>query len=427
VWLFAAVLLSLACSGGSGVSDAQGPEIEVAVDAADTGWDEAGADADGWSKPDGEAASDGADADLPKTPDTPASEPTAGEATADADGSDTPAAPHDAEPEADSPAPSDDVAPPDLGEAASLDAYEPECTADADCADDDPCTVDTCTAGACVRVVAADASPCDNGDPCTAGDTCVGGACVAGAPVGCDDGNACTTDQCGPGAGCSHWPRTGTACDDGDPCTGGDACLDGACQAGALNACPVCPDAACSAPYETCADCPADCGACVEDCAAPGDEDLDGLADCADPECASSAACLPAACLGYLPLGCGDSLWGNPGVDHLSGYDACSNTAGGDGEDDIYAVTLPPGTTQVAVTLDIDDTGGILTDGDDLDVYVLKGACAASACVAAATSSSYTETVSASGAPGDVFYVVVELYSLGFWGYGDYTISLDCY
>ena len=37
---------------------------------------------------------------------------------------------------------------------------------------------------------------CDDGDPCTANDTCDGALCVAGTPLDCSDGNACTTDTC---------------------------------------------------------------------------------------------------------------------------------------------------------------------------------------------------------------------------------------
>ena len=45
--------------------------------------------------------------------------------------------------------------------------------------------------------------------------------------MNCDDGNACTTDQCLPlMTGCDYSFNT-DACDDGDACTSGEVC-DGA-------------------------------------------------------------------------------------------------------------------------------------------------------------------------------------------------------
>ncbi len=303
-----------------------------------------------------------------------------------------------------------------------------ECATDADCDDGDPCSLDLCAAGACGHAPAPEQSPCSDGDPCTAGDTCSGGACLPGGPVSCDDGNPCTLDECGVGGGCSHWALAGRACDDGDPCTVGDACLGGACQPGPQDACPVCPDSACSgAPYETCVECPADCGACAEACTGGVDDDLDGLTDCADPECANGPDCLPAACQDLVTLACGGSADGSPGGDSLSDYTGCSSAGGGYGDDDVYRVVLPEGSTLLTATLYISDSGGIIAEADDLDLYVLRDACSAAACVDAATSSSQVEEVSADGTPGQVFYVVVELYSLGFWGYGDYTLYIDCY
>jgi hypothetical protein len=54
-------------------------------------------------------------------------------------------------------------------------------------------------------------------------------------PADCDDGDACTVDQCDPLSGCSWIPLD---CDDGDPCT--------------LDAC----DAVAGCVYQTIPDCP---------------------------------------------------------------------------------------------------------------------------------------------------------------------------
>lgn len=52
----------------------------------------------------------------------------------------------------------------------------------------------------------------------------------------CNDSNPCTEDACvgkGGGAdGCSHMPKDGFVCDDGDPCTVGDSCQGGTCKVG---------------------------------------------------------------------------------------------------------------------------------------------------------------------------------------------------
>lgn len=126
------------------------------------------------------------------------------------------------------------------------------------CDDADPCTrADACLAGACTGVpvdcsspddchldaecdpatgrcgpneVAADGTPCEDGDLCTIGDTCGGGACVTGQLVDCEI-NQCVSGACDPSSGrCSGVPLPdGTPCDDGTVCTIGEVCLEGAC------------------------------------------------------------------------------------------------------------------------------------------------------------------------------------------------------
>jgi hypothetical protein len=95
------------------------------------------------------------------------------------------------------------------------------------CADNNPCTDDSCSAVlGCLFV--PNVSPCDDGDDCTAGDTCSAGKCVTGKALSCNDGNACTADSCTDGIGCVHVP-TPAICDDGNECTLNDFCVDGAC------------------------------------------------------------------------------------------------------------------------------------------------------------------------------------------------------
>ena len=170
------------------------------------------------------------------------------------------------------------------------------------CSDDDPCTDDGCDpATGCIHASSSGA-PCDDGDACTAADTCQTGAC-GGAAIPCDDGDPCSVDGCDPGAGCTHDPASGAACDDGSACTAGDVCVDGAC-AGALVGCDddePCTDDGCD-PQTGCAHAPRTGVVCD-----------DGSA------CTSGDACLAGACVG-APVSCDD---GDPCTD-----DDC-DTAGG--------------------------------------------------------------------------------------------------
>jgi cysteine-rich repeat protein len=56
---------------------------------------------------------------------------------------------------------------------------------------------------------------CADADVCDGAETCDGaGHCQGGMPLVCDDGDACTRDECDPGAGCLHEPRPATNCAD---------------------------------------------------------------------------------------------------------------------------------------------------------------------------------------------------------------------
>ena len=126
------------------------------------------------------------------------------------------------------------------------------------CDDGNPCTVDdTCTDGACLgvpldvddgnectddgcdpangEVHVFNTLACEDGDACTVGDVCSDGVCTSGPdPLDCDDDNQCTTDSCDPQAGCVQTPTT-DACDDGDACTQGDTCHDSQCVGNAVD------------------------------------------------------------------------------------------------------------------------------------------------------------------------------------------------
>ena len=95
------------------------------------------------------------------------------------------------------------------------------------CDDDNDCTEDMCAGEEGCTNVLLDSGSCDDNNPCTVADHCVEGSCV-GDQVDCDDNNACTDDSCTELGGCLH-DANANACDDGDPCTLADQCLDGDC------------------------------------------------------------------------------------------------------------------------------------------------------------------------------------------------------
>jgi N-acetylneuraminic acid mutarotase len=103
------------------------------------------------------------------------------------------------------------------------------------CNDNNACTTDSCNpATGCAYV--NNTNSCSDGDACTTGDTCSGGTCRAGAPLVCNDNNACTTDTCNPATGCVYTNNT-NSCSDGNACTAGDTCSGGSCHAGPPVAC----------------------------------------------------------------------------------------------------------------------------------------------------------------------------------------------
>ena len=96
----------------------------------------------------------------------------------------------------------------------------------ATCDDGKSCTDDSCDKkNGCT--VSHNTAPCSDGSACTAGDKCGGGVCQGGPPKSCDDGNACTKDECDPKQGCNH-----AALGDGTVCNPGNkagACVSGKC------------------------------------------------------------------------------------------------------------------------------------------------------------------------------------------------------
>lgn len=175
------------------------------------------------------------------------------------------------------------------------------------CFEDGHCPGGKCTASlVCVECTQdLDCGKAGLCDPLT--HTCVGDCSE---DANCDDQNICTLDHCEAGA-CTYAPEPGTTlCEDGDACTLQDACSDGKCQPGNLDpAC--CEPVKCGtflAPADTTGDgcddtcfcpdgtLPNDKGECVctaEPSCPKGsigvDEDKDG--------CVESCTCVSADCL----------------------------------------------------------------------------------------------------------------------------------
>lgn len=73
------------------------------------------------------------------------------------------------------------------------------CLVNADCDDNEVCTVDVCSGGVCVYSAAIAA--CDDGDACTTFDACINGVCVGTPIADCDSTNPpiISIDICGTG------------------------------------------------------------------------------------------------------------------------------------------------------------------------------------------------------------------------------------
>jgi hypothetical protein len=96
------------------------------------------------------------------------------------------------------------------------------------CDDGNLCTIDSCDpATGCVATPNVGAS-CSDGNLCNGNETCNAiGACTAGTPLSCNDGQSCTNDSCDPSLGCAHTPTPGSSCSDGNPCNGFETCTAG--------------------------------------------------------------------------------------------------------------------------------------------------------------------------------------------------------
>jgi hypothetical protein len=125
-----------------------------------------------------------------------------------------------------------------------------------------------------VCALSTDGSLCDDRQPCTIDDACINHVCV-GTPVAdgrsCTDGNVCTgPDQCLAGVCVGAMLADGTACTDDDACTDPDLCQLGGCVAGGARAC----DDGDPCTLDTCVS-PGGCVFSPRECVMPADAGVD--------------------------------------------------------------------------------------------------------------------------------------------------------
>jgi len=216
------------------------------------------------------------------------------------------------------------------------------------CDDGNPCTVDTCVAGACVHTPVdcskftnacnvgvcsggtCSAQPtneggaCLSGDLCTTDDTCASGVCVPGPAVDCDDGDVCTADSCDATSGACINAKIDGCCHDNTECPENLVCVDNVCVD---NPNPECAGANCST-FIPCSSSNPDCvcgtteaggGFCV-----PGSTGCAGLTDCTNgqSDCAVDEVCLVGTCCGNnvcVPLDLNGSCPADTGAKNSAG------------------------------------------------------------------------------------------------------------
>ncbi len=138
--------------------------------------------------------------------------------------------------------------------------------------------------GGAVWIDDFEVNPCDDGNACT-DDDCDAASGCANEPIDCDDGDPCTTDTCNAG-NCAHTPLF---CDDGLFCNGVDTCDPAVgCVPGA---------APCADPTPVCDEDNDQCVECLVD------------ADCAAGETCPNNTCVMLAC--QTPADCDDGLFCN--------------------------------------------------------------------------------------------------------------------
>ena len=178
--------------------------------------------------------------------------------------------------------------------------YQPACTSDEDCDDGDACTIDACDLD--THICQYGLLVCDDGVFCNGVEICVDGDCLRGQTPDCDDGFDCTTDGCDSETDtCIHIPDD-ASCDNGAYCDGTELCdVDLGCQSGAPVGCDdgvACTIDICDDIIDACTHVPHD-AACDNGLYCDGREYCDLVEGCqlgAPPVCTDGIACTDDAC-----------------------------------------------------------------------------------------------------------------------------------
>ena len=212
-----------------------------------------------------------------------------------------------------------------------IDCDDPDCTG-LGCDDGDACTTgDTCSNRICVGAPLF----CPDTNLCTE-DSCDPASGCVHTPIDCDDRNFCTEDSCDPASGCVHTPIpgcgeicnnsidddrdqlidcddpdcNGLGCDDGDACTTNETCSNRTCVGGTPLVCAdrnLCTDDSCNS-ATGCVYTPRDCddrNVCTADSCNPASGCVHTAIDCDDRDACTADSCNPASgCVHTAIPGC---------------------------------------------------------------------------------------------------------------------------
>lgn len=197
-----------------------------------------------------------------------------------------------------------------------------QCSTNAECSDDNVCTNDICSSGACSH--SNNTASCSDGNACTVGDSCSAGSCHSGSAPDCSNaGDQCNTASCDPSGlegNCSiQTPRpNGTTCNDDLFCTVNDVCTGGVCSGDAKD---------CSSSSDQCNTgvCDEDADSCTAEPVADGTGCDDGL------YCSVNDACTSGVC-------------GGSDRDCSQSADQCNSASCNEDANECLPVPLPDGT-----------------------------------------------------------------------------------
>src|SRR3989344_1182768 len=120
-----------------------------------------------------------------------------------------------------------------------------KCVQPSDCYTSNLCKTYSCVNNACVY----SGISCDDGNACTINNCNPATGCDYTTPTNCDDYDSCTTDSCNPASGCINTPtqccgngvvESGEACDKGPPLNVSGTCQNYGYESGQLNCMPDC-------------------------------------------------------------------------------------------------------------------------------------------------------------------------------------------